>query len=286
MMKINTAFLFVSLFFINLSMAQPTEPVIFRVLANKGNNMINGKKLSTGQRLYLTDTIQTDSVCYIGLIDGQGQPYEINIPGTFTIKEMMSAFYKNWNPYFDPKLRPKPKPFEQKDYFDQGLVPENVYEVLFTPVTVFWCVNGPKYAEAFEIGLRNIFDDSLGTYSTKNNYLTIDLTRNDLHKEGAIVIDIGIHTHTKEIKYMHPVLLKKASFEDIDLSNEFNSASDDPKFWASLGDRCLKAQLILNACQAYFTAYQLSGNKTYLRKTMEIYSRNLKADSIQNCFKE
>lgn len=286
MKKIILTSLFAALSFL-VSIAQTTKEE-FKVLSQKGTNLLNTKPMTSGSKLYASDKITIGAGGFVGLLHKSGKTVELRQAGTFEIADLSAKVsgtsVSTSKRYTDFVLNELTKDgaedinknhrkhmtttgsVERKDERIQVFMPTPSADSSVKVITPKLNVNWKSFAKGktYQIEASNEFSEPLLKQETIDTNISLDLSKIKLGTENEFYLQIFVKGEKgKNYSDKRKVIVLKNN-EIIEKETELNASLSEEN---SL-NHYVKAlfyeenRLFLNAADSYQKAIQLDPEVT------------------------
>ncbi len=248
---------------------------VFRIAEKKGDVRVNGEKTASGMFLYSGDIVTIRANSSMLAMHSSGKYADITEPGEYTIEDMLKVLTSKKPPVLATTL--KFKKDEGPFLIDLVRNEENdkPLKIMFAPVTFFWCINRTEKLESdflYRVTIQSMFDDSLSTWTTKENYVAIDLSVESYAPENAIIIKVELIKNGVMLHRAKPLAVQrinseeKMSDEERALRSKLTTDSNVHQFWNEVATECQSKGFYFNALHALNKAWEISGQQKYRNK--------------------
>ena len=181
---------------------------LFKVLVNKGKNLVDDKPLYAGSKIHAGQTLYVVDGGYLALIYKNGKSMEIKTPGIFKVADLerqaiatSGTFSKK---YAELVLNEITKPndaitIDRKKNMkvtgsvergtESGLVmitPKNS-DLLSKEVKLIWLSNA-SCTEGYVVKLKDMFDEPLKNYETTDTFVTVNVEELGLKNPKSFIV--------------------------------------------------------------------------------------------------
>ena len=191
----------------------------FRVLANKGQNMVKKEgassavALKTGATLASGDELIASQGAYIGLMHKSGKTLEVRTPGTKKVGELeklvntkTTSVSSRYADFLANKMNEKEQPdYRQRlnatgavsralagDETIQVLVPAEEANVIGDNAIIRWDTPEGMEMNTFVVTVKNIFDEEIMKEEVTGNSINLDFTSEQMsNEEGLYIIKVA-----------------------------------------------------------------------------------------------
>jgi len=283
-----------------------SQDYVFKVLANKGDNTYKSasgswEALKTGTKLVSGDVVKTISGSYLALIHATGKPLELKEAKEYKIDDLNSQMsggetgivgkYAN---FVASKMAPEEREENRKKYasvtgatergFDQIKVfMKTTADVFNNTAIIRW--KPQANAEAYELTLKNIFDDVIMVTETSDNYYKVDFNDSRLKDIDLVIVNVKVKG-SKESNSGDYAIQRLNEDDSQKYKSELDelSAALDPNSAINnliLAEFYEQNNLLLDALTSYETAIQKSPDVDYFKDAYtEFLMRNQWSDQI------
>lgn len=183
---------------------------LFKVLVNKGKNLVDDKPLYAGSKIHAGQTLYVVDGGYLALIYKNGKSMEIKTPGIFKVADLerqaiatSGTFSKK---YAELVLNEITKPndaitIDRKKNMkvtgsvergtESGLVmitPKNS-DLLSKEVKLIWLSNA-SCTEGYVVKLKDMFDEPLKNYETTDTFVTVNVEELGLKNPKSFIVTL------------------------------------------------------------------------------------------------
>jgi hypothetical protein len=258
------------------------QDYVFKVLVNKGNNVVKVGKdwtpLKTGATLKSSDEIKLVDNSYLGLIHSTGKPLEIKLPGTYTVTALSAKVGPGatvLNKYTDFILSSNSDEAKKNRLSATGAVhrggnstkiylPKSDFAVFFEDSVVLdWEKEEGSAPVTYVVTLKSMFGDELFKTETTKETVSLHLADPSFINEDNIIVEV--YPKGQENKAPDPpYMVKRLSAADrerikpmlAELAGQADQKSALSKL--SLAGFYEQNKLIIDAGSAYLEAMQLA----------------------------
>jgi len=280
-MKMNKLVLILVVFASLFSYNGFSQGVVFKVLANKGQNEVKvgdtWMALKTGAGLKENDEIKIPANCYLGLVhSASGKPLEIKEPNTYKVADLakrISGGSTVLQKYTDFILSSNSAEAKKNRLSATGavhrgevkpihlLLPENQHSALFnTTAIISW--ENTKIPGPYVLTVMNMFDDVLDKIETPETNFIVNFANPKFVGQSALIIQVTSKTDTREVSKQH--LIKRLSpSESENIRKSLEAISSEVSEPTALNKLILAGfyeenRLLIDAITAYEEAIKLA----------------------------
>jgi hypothetical protein len=267
---------------LGLGTAAKAQDYVFKVLVNKGNNVVKAGKdwqpIKTGSTLKSSDEVKLVDNSYLGLIHSTGKPLEIKLPGTYKVTDLSAKVGPGatvLNKYTDFILSSNSAEAKKNRLSATGAVhrggnttkiflPKSEFAVFYEDSVVLdWEKEESAAPVTYVVVLKSMFGDELFKTETSKETVALHLADPSFINEDNIIIEVypkGQENKTPDPPYM----VKRVSTADRariqPLLSELAGQSDQNSALSklSLAGFYEQNKLIIDAGSAYLEAIQLA----------------------------
>ncbi len=284
------------------------QDYLFKVLTSKGENTYktasgSWEPLKTGTILNSGDELKTSGNCYVALLHSSGKPFEIKESKDYKIDDLNAQFggeesgiVGKYAGFVMSKMSPEEREENRKKYAsvtgatERGFSQIQVYmkttaDIFNSNAVIRW--KPQAGAEAYQLTLKDWFDEVIMVTETSDNYLKVDFTDSRLKDMELVIVNVSIKGEEETNSGDYAIQkVKDADSEEYRMELVELKANLDPD--TSINNLILaefyeQNDLLLDALTSYETAIQQSPDVEYFKEAYtEFLMRNQWNNSINN----
>jgi len=183
---------------------------LFKVLVNKGKNLVDDKPLYAGSKIHAGQTLYVVDGGYLALIYKNGKSMEIKTPGIFKVADLerqaiatSGTFSKK---YAELVLNEITKPndaitidrkknmkvtgsVERGTESDLVMITPKNSDLLSKEVKLIWLSNA-SCTEGYVVKLKDMFDEPLKNYETTDTFVTVNVEELGLKNPKSFIVTL------------------------------------------------------------------------------------------------